>query len=702
MREADWLRSEVARTGASDVVIVNICPTEPLGEQSGDEGIDWSDLQSLNSPAPGITASRLYFRLAIELGASHVNFTPNFAETPALRQLADARGTLYCGRDGKTGQTFLKTLIAPALRDRNLAIDGWFSVNLLGNEDGRALRSDDRGATKKKSKRDCLGSILGYTPGALGDEESCHQIHIHYYPPRGDSKEAWDNIDFRGFLDEGMQLKLNWLGKDSVLAAPFLIDLVRILLLARGAGESGLVDAAGYFFKQPITARDEPPVHDTSAQTETLKSYLRRLSVHSDAGLAPILRHLVERRQGQRHSLSLHASECRMTAGSALALASDLASRYCLPDPGDDEPGDIVFGNARSLEAIVGATAESFGRAIGAELVDLAPLSGFHAADLLLTAICRPGDAVFLVDFDHGGHPEMAGLAQQLGAEVTYIPYLGMKPDWRLLGEMVEVRRPRLVYVNVSDYVSAAALTEFVRPRASDAVFAFDASQTLGLMLGGALPTPFQAGYDCAVGSTHKSFPGPHKGFFATNSRPLHDAFAAAGKNKVSSIHTHHLLSLGVALAEFETYGSVYAARIVSLGNALAGALAARGYSPARNGESYTETHQIWLPAPDRATAMAWFRRLEQTNILANYRQLPFGCGCGLRVGLQEAAMLGFTVEHARALGNLMADRMEERLPADAGRAALRRLLDAAVPLYETPPVMIDAVLETLPWPYAR
>lgn len=702
IREADWLRSEAIRIGATSVVIVNICPTEPLDEQIDDKDVDWSDLQSLNASIPGITASRLYFRLAIELEAIHINFTPNTAETPALRQLADARGALYCGRDGKTGQTFLKTVIAPALRDRNLAVDGWFSVNLLGNEDGRALQADARGATKKKSKRDCLSSILGYTPGGLEEEGACHQVHIHYYPPRGDSKEAWDNIDFRGFFDEGMQLKLNWLGKDSVLAAPFLIDLIRILLLARRAGEHGLVEAAAYFFKQPITIRDQPPIHDTASQAEALRCYLRRLSVYSDTGLAHVLRHLVERQRGQRHSLSLHASECRMTAGSALALASDLASRYCLPDPGDDEPGDIIFGNARPLEGILGATAESFGRALGADFVDLAPLSGFHAADLLFTAFCRPGDAVFLVDFDHGGHPEMASLAEHLGAEVNYIPYLGMKPDWQRLGEMAEARRPRLVYVNASDYVSAAALSEFVRPRASDAIFAFDASQTLGLMLGGALPTPFQAGYDCAVGSTHKSFPGPHKGFFATNARLLHDTFTATVKNKVSSIHTHHLLSLGVALAEFETYGAAYAARTIGLGNALAEALTLRGYSPVRNGEKYTETHQIWLPAPDKAAAMAWFRRLEQTNIFVNYRQLPFGWGCGLRVGLQEAAMLGFTDELARALGDLMADRMDERLSADTGRAALRRILDTAIPIYETPPATIDAVLEALPWPYAR
>jgi myo-inositol-1-phosphate synthase len=702
LREADWLRSRAEAIGASDIVIINVCPTEPIQEQTEAGQPDWSDLSSLDTSTQGVTVSRLYFRLAIEVGAAHINFTPNVAETQALRCLADERQILYCGRDGKTGQTFLKTVIAPALRDRNLMVDGWFSLNLLGNEDGKALRADDRGATKKKSKRDCLASILGYTPGEAEDDDYSHQIHIHYYPPRGDSKEAWDNIDFRGFLDEPMQLKLNWLGKDSVLAAPFLIDLVRVLLLARRGDESGLVESAAFFFKQPLTAGDKPAVHEVAEQTTRLRDYLRQLCLYGDASLIPILGHLVQRGRKRRVSLSLHASECRMTAASALSLASDLASRYCLPDPGDADPGDIIFGDARSLEPIVEQTSSSLGRMLGAEFVDLSPLSGFHAADLLLTAFSRPGDHVFLVHFDHGGHPEMVGLAEQLGAHVSFIPYAGMTPDWPALAEMVEVRRPRLVYVNASDYLSAAALTNFVRPKCSDTIFAFDVSQTLGLMLGGVLPTPFDVGYDCVVGSTHKTFPGPHKGFFAARSRAILDRFSSAARTKVSSTHTHHILSLGIALAEFDEYGPVFAKRTVALANALAECLAGLGYAPVRLGSRFTETHQIWLPAPDKDTAILWFRRLEQANIFVNYRQLPFGLGYGLRIGLQEAAMLGLDIEHIRGLGAIMAECIAGVAEAPQCRARLRLMLASITPLYETPAHMLDAVLEVLPWQHSR
>lgn len=699
--EADWLRGQAKKIGATDIVIVNICPTEPIHEQATEnDEFDWNDIASLNGATYGITTSRLYFRLAIEVGACHINFTPNTAETVALRQLAETRGIPYCGRDGKTGQTFLKTLIAPAFRDRNFMVDGWFSLNLLGNEDGKALRADDRGATKKKSKRDCLASILGYVPGGVEEEDYNHQIHIHYYPPRGDSKEAWDNIDFRGFLDEPMQLKMNWLGKDSVLAAPFLIDLVRVLLLARRAREGGLIEPAAFFFKQPITAGGEPPIHEVAEQTATFHRYLRRLSIYTDAGLLPILSHLIKRGWGQRHSLSLHASESRMTAGTALALASDLAGRYCLPDPGDENPGDIIFGGARAVEPIIAQTANSLGRALGAEFVDLSPLSGFHAADLLLTAFCRPGDEVFLVEFVHGGHPEMEGLAKQLGVRVSYIPYDGMEPDWHALAGMIEARRPRLVYVNASDYISPGALTNFVRPAATDSVFAFDASQTLGLMIGGQLPTPFAVGYDCVVGSTHKSFPGPHKGFFATKSRSNWDTFTAAAKTKVSSIHTHHIVSLGVALAEFEAYGATFAKRTVDLANALGESLAARGLAPVRWGQHFTATHQIWLPAPDKDTAIHWFRRLELANIFVNYRQLPFGYGHGLRFGLQEAAMLGLDTTSIRSLGNIIAECIGGAADTPLSRAQLAQLLAASTPVYQTPAHVMDAVLEVVPCPY--
>jgi myo-inositol-1-phosphate synthase len=198
-RESDYIINKCFENKIEQAVIVNLCPTEPYSLQCKDGDVDWDDLNSIQLNSEGVTLSRLYFRLAIEVGAHFINYTPNIAETKQLQELAKKKEILYCGRDGKTGQTFIKTVIAPAFRDKNFRIDGWFSTNILGNADGVTLAENDCMLTKRKSKSECLSSILGYQPGGEGSEYG-HQVHIHYYPPRCDAKEAWDNIDFSGFF----------------------------------------------------------------------------------------------------------------------------------------------------------------------------------------------------------------------------------------------------------------------------------------------------------------------------------------------------------------------------------------------------------------------------------------------------------------------------------------------------------------------
>jgi myo-inositol-1-phosphate synthase len=272
-KEARYLRRRKERECIDHVIIVNLCPTEPWGVQCAAASTDWGDLDALTFAAlPAVSA--LYFRLAIEARAHFINFTPNLAEPAALRVLAERAGIVYAGRDGKTGQTFLKTIVAPAFRDKNLYIDGWFSTNLLGNDDGLSLACPEAGKAKIASKSKCLSSILGYTPG--GDDAASHQVHIHYYPPRGDSKEAWDNIDFRGFLGVRMQMKINWLGQDSILAAPAVIDLVRLVIVAANRGEKGPLEAASYFFKDPVVGAQSIVQHAVPQQFAMLLAFLRR------------------------------------------------------------------------------------------------------------------------------------------------------------------------------------------------------------------------------------------------------------------------------------------------------------------------------------------------------------------------------------------------------------------------------------------
>lgn len=270
-REAEWLRLRKEKEGFDHLIIVNLCPTEPPFLQSIAWSLDWDHLRSLSKEA--LPVSAIYFRLAIEARAHFINFTPNRAEVPVLRELAEREELIYAGRDGKTGQTFIKTVLAPAFRDRNLNIDGWFSLNLLGNHDGHTLAESQAGKTKIASKSQCLSSILGYQPGG---EDPSHQVSIHFYKPRGDAKEAWDTIDFRGFLGVPMQLKLNWLGQDSILAAPLIIDLVRLVVFAAETGYHGALESASYFFKDPVLSPLTTTQHAVPQQFDMLLQFLRR------------------------------------------------------------------------------------------------------------------------------------------------------------------------------------------------------------------------------------------------------------------------------------------------------------------------------------------------------------------------------------------------------------------------------------------
>ena len=190
----------------------------------------------------------LYAYAAIDSDSPYANFTPSVAADVApLAEMAREMGVPIAGKDGKTGQTFLKTVIAPALKERSLHVDGWFSTNILGNSDGLALDDPKSLASKLGTKGSVLDDILGY-------KVEDHIIMIHYYRPRGDDKEAWDNIDMTGFLGQKMQLKLNFLCKDSILAAPLAIEIARCIDLAAQRGEGGVREELSLFFKLPQTA----------------------------------------------------------------------------------------------------------------------------------------------------------------------------------------------------------------------------------------------------------------------------------------------------------------------------------------------------------------------------------------------------------------------------------------------------------------
>ena len=227
---------------------------------------------------PSIAPSMIYAYAAIMEGVPYANGAPNLsADLPALEAAAQERGVPLGGKDFKTGQTLMKTILAPGFKARMLGIDGWFSTNILGNRDGAVLDDPDSFKTKEESKLGVLEHILQpeMYPELYGD--LYHKVRINYYPPRGDNKEGWDNIDIRGWMGYKMQIKVDFLCRDSILAAPIVLDLALFLDLASRAGMGGIQEWLSFYFKSPQTAPGLYPEHDIFIQHRKLKNTLRWL-----------------------------------------------------------------------------------------------------------------------------------------------------------------------------------------------------------------------------------------------------------------------------------------------------------------------------------------------------------------------------------------------------------------------------------------
>ena len=225
---------------------------------------------------PAIAPSMIYAYAAIKMGIPYANGAPNLSgDIPALMALAKERCVPICGKDFKTGQTLMKTILAPGLKSRLLGLNGWFSTNILGNRDGEVLEDPESFKTKEESKLSVLEHIL--QPQLYPDLYSnyTHKVRINYYPPRGDNKEGWDNIDIFGWLGYPMQIKVDFLCRDSILAAPIVLDLVIFQDLAGRCGMSGIQEWLSFFFKSPMCAPGLYPEHDLFIQQMKLKNTLR-------------------------------------------------------------------------------------------------------------------------------------------------------------------------------------------------------------------------------------------------------------------------------------------------------------------------------------------------------------------------------------------------------------------------------------------
>lgn len=234
--------------------------------------------QGLKDNDPAIAPSMIYAYAAIKLGVAYANGAPNLScDIPAIIELARETNTPIAGKDFKTGQTLMKTIVAPGLQARSLGIKGWFSTNILGNRDGLVLDDPENFKTKEVSKLGVLDGILKpeENPDLYGD--LYHKIRINYYPPHGDNKESWDNIDIFGWLGAPMQIKINFLCRDSILAAPIVLDLALFLDLAKRANMSGVQEWLSFYLKAPQAAPGLEPENDIFKQLIKLQNTLRHI-----------------------------------------------------------------------------------------------------------------------------------------------------------------------------------------------------------------------------------------------------------------------------------------------------------------------------------------------------------------------------------------------------------------------------------------
>jgi len=267
-----------AEKGCDRLVIVWAASTEIFLEQSNVHQTLEAFEKGLYDDDADIAPSMIYAYAALKSGVPFANGAPNLScDIPALTKLAEDAGVPICGKDFKTGQTLMKTILAPGLKSRMLGLEGWYSTNILGNRDGEVLDDPENFKTKEESKLSVLEHIL--QPDIYPElyKDFAHVVRINYYPPRGDNKEGWDAIDIFGWLGYKMQIKIDFLCRDSILAAPLVLDLALFMDLAQRAGMKGVQEWLSFYFKAPQTAPELYPEHDIFIQLMKLKNTLRHL-----------------------------------------------------------------------------------------------------------------------------------------------------------------------------------------------------------------------------------------------------------------------------------------------------------------------------------------------------------------------------------------------------------------------------------------
>ncbi len=272
----DDIKSFKETNGLSRCVMIWCGSTEVFHRSAAVHATLQSFEEGLANNDPAIAPSQIYAYAALMSGVPYANGAPNLTtDVPALLELARDRNLPVCGKDFKTGQTFMKTLIAPGIKARMLGMSGWFSMNILGNRDGEVLEDPGSFKSKEETKLSVLDQILQPELYPALYKDLFHAVRINYYPPRGDAKEGWDAIDIFGWMGYPMQIKIDFLCRDSILAAPIALDLVLFMDLAQRAGMRGVQEWLSFYFKAPMTAPGLYPEHDIFIQLMKLKNTLR-------------------------------------------------------------------------------------------------------------------------------------------------------------------------------------------------------------------------------------------------------------------------------------------------------------------------------------------------------------------------------------------------------------------------------------------
>ncbi len=263
-------------SGAARLVMIWCGSTEVFHQPSAVHQTLQSFEEGLCKNDPEIAPSQIYAYAALKSNVPFANGAPNLTtDIPVMLDLARERQVPICGKDFKTGQTFMKTLLAPGFKARMLGINGWFSTNILGNRDGEVLEDPGSFKSKEVTKLSVLEQILQPDLYPHLYKDLYHSVKINYYPPRGDSKEGWDNIDIFGWMNYPMQIKIDFLCRDSILAAPLVLDLILFMDLAQRSGMKGIQEWLSFYFKGPMTAPGLYPEHDLFIQLMKLKNTLR-------------------------------------------------------------------------------------------------------------------------------------------------------------------------------------------------------------------------------------------------------------------------------------------------------------------------------------------------------------------------------------------------------------------------------------------